>query len=155
MVKNNAFNLTSRIVENGTSTYFTYDGTGRRFQKQSGSIIRHIWDGDTLVYDYNVTVNGNFGNIYVHGLYNEGSIRDGMYYANTVNAHGDITSIYGVGASQGAKTYDAYGNVKTDTTTFTNPFGYSGEYTDSETGLQYLRARYYDPSLGRFTQEDT
>ena len=35
-----------------------------------------------------------------------------------------------------------------------SPFGYSGEYTDSETGLQYLRARYYDPEIGRFTQED-
>jgi RHS repeat-associated protein len=26
------------------------------------------------------------------------------------------------------------------------PFGYAGEYTDSETGFLYLRARYYDPA---------
>ena len=40
------------------------------------------------------------------------------------------------------------------TTSSVTPYGYSGEYTD-ETGLQYLRSRYYDPSTGRFTQEDT
>ena len=35
-----------------------------------------------------------------------------------------------------------------------NPFRYSGEYTDGETGMIYLRARYYDPGLGRFISED-
>ena len=37
----------------------------------------------------------------------------------------------------------------------TNPFRYCGEYYDSEIEQIYLRARYYDPSLGRFTQQDT
>lgn len=36
-----------------------------------------------------------------------------------------------------------------------NDFLYSGEYLDGETGYYYLRARYYDPELGRFTQQDT
>ena len=36
-----------------------------------------------------------------------------------------------------------------------SPFGYCGEYTDAETGFVYLRARYYDTQVGRFTQEDT
>ncbi|MCL1858453.1 MAG: polymorphic toxin type 44 domain-containing protein [Oscillospiraceae bacterium] len=36
----------------------------------------------------------------------------------------------------------------------TNPFRYCGEYYDGETGTLYLRARYYDPRIGRFTQED-
>ena len=35
-----------------------------------------------------------------------------------------------------------------------NPFRYCGEYWDSETGTLYLRARYYDPRTGRFTQQD-
>ncbi|MCY9583023.1 RHS repeat-associated core domain-containing protein, partial [Paenibacillus alvei] len=34
-------------------------------------------------------------------------------------------------------------------------FRYSGEYWDATTNLQYLRARWYDPSLGRFINEDT
>ena len=35
-----------------------------------------------------------------------------------------------------------------------NPFRYCGEYYDIETGLIYLRARYYDPNIGRFTSKD-
>jgi len=36
-----------------------------------------------------------------------------------------------------------------------NPFRYCGEYFDKETKTYYLRARYYDPAIGRFTQQDT
>ena len=35
-----------------------------------------------------------------------------------------------------------------------NPFGYCGEYTDSESGLIYLRNRYYSPDIARFVTED-
>ncbi len=35
-----------------------------------------------------------------------------------------------------------------------NPFRYSGEYFDAESGDYYLRARYYNPRLGRFLTED-
>ncbi len=37
---------------------------------------------------------------------------------------------------------------------YLNPFRYSGEYFDEETGFYYLRARYYDPTIGRFLTED-
>ncbi len=36
-----------------------------------------------------------------------------------------------------------------------NPFRYAGESYDDETGFYYLRARFYDPSVGRFITEDT
>ncbi len=36
----------------------------------------------------------------------------------------------------------------------TNPFRYTGRDFDTETGLFYYRARYYDPGLGRFVGED-
>ncbi|WP_459178243.1 RHS repeat-associated core domain-containing protein [Cohnella faecalis] len=36
-----------------------------------------------------------------------------------------------------------------------NPFTYTGEVYDNETGYIYLRARYYDPSIGRFISKDT
>ncbi|WP_374018212.1 RHS repeat-associated core domain-containing protein, partial [Paenibacillus thiaminolyticus] len=36
-----------------------------------------------------------------------------------------------------------------------NIFRYAGEYWDAATELQYLRARWYDPSIGRFLTEDT
>jgi RHS repeat-associated protein len=52
-------------------------------------------------------------------------------------------------------TYDPYG--KPVATTGANPgirHGYNGEYTDPETGFQYLRARFYDPVTGTFLTRD-
>ena len=51
--------------------------------------------------------------------------------------------------------YDAYGNTTKSNNTLNNPYQYNAEYTNSSTGLQYLRARYYDSSQGRFTTKDT
>ncbi len=51
-------------------------------------------------------------------------------------------------------TYDAYGNLVGFTGTALTRLLYSGELTDATTGLQYLRARYYDPATGRFTRSD-
>jgi RHS repeat-associated protein len=52
-------------------------------------------------------------------------------------------------------TYDSYGRVISQT----NPavefrFGYTGREQDTETGLDYYRARYYDSGVGRFISED-
>ena len=51
--------------------------------------------------------------------------------------------------------YDAFGIEKNPSDEDSNPFRYCGEYYDVETGTYYLRARYYDPRIGRFTQQDT
>lgn len=55
--------------------------------------------------------------------------------------------------------YDSYGK-RNETILYSvkeaeiNPFGYRGE-AHTEVGLQYLRARYYNPEIGRFIQMDT
>src|SRR5258708_39833614 len=50
--------------------------------------------------------------------------------------------------------YDSFGKVTASSGTATNPFRYTGRDYDSETGLYYYRARYYDPNTGRFLSED-
>jgi RHS repeat-associated protein len=50
--------------------------------------------------------------------------------------------------------YDSFGNLTASTGTVSNPFEYTGREFDPETGLYYYRARYYDPSAGRFISED-
>ncbi|MBA2676846.1 MAG: RHS repeat-associated core domain-containing protein [Ktedonobacteraceae bacterium] len=59
----------------------------------------------------------------------------------------------GTGSVAGTATYDAYGRVLTQTGTRT-PCGYAGEYTAAATGLQYLRARSYDPATQQFLTVD-
>jgi RHS repeat-associated protein len=50
--------------------------------------------------------------------------------------------------------YDAYGTTTASTGSVANPFRYAGEYQDAETGLYYLRARYYDPATQQFLTRD-
>ena len=54
-----------------------------------------------------------------------------------------------------AYNYDAFGVEKNPNPQDENPFRYCGEYFDRETETYYLRARYYDPTIGRFTQQDS
>ena len=51
--------------------------------------------------------------------------------------------------------YTAYGKLFDSTGNTENSYRYTGEQFDSNLGNYYLRARYYDPSAGRFTQMDT
>lgn len=51
--------------------------------------------------------------------------------------------------------YDAFGNTVSCEEQVHNRFRYTGEQYDPLTGQYYLRARYYNPVIARFTQEDT
>ena len=51
--------------------------------------------------------------------------------------------------------YDAFGNLITQSNSAVQTrYHFTGREFDSETGLQYNRARYYDMALGRFLSED-
>src|SRR6516165_9574056 len=50
--------------------------------------------------------------------------------------------------------YDAFGNKVNSTGTTPNNYLYCGEQYDSDLGLYYLRARYYNPLTGRFMSRD-
>jgi RHS repeat-associated protein len=61
------------------------------------------------------------------------------------NAAGAVTDTY---------EYDAFGNKINSTGTTPNNYLYRGEQYDSDFGLYYLRARYYNPLTGRFMSRD-
>ncbi len=58
-----------------------------------------------------------------------------------------------IGDVVGRYTFDAYGNT-TAQTGASSTLQYAGQYTDAETGFQYLRARYFDPATGQFMTRD-
>ncbi len=48
-----------------------------------------------------------------------------------------------------------FGEVRTGAPPYyDDAFLFTGEQRDCETGLYYLRARYYDPAIGRFLTQD-
>jgi RHS repeat-associated protein len=54
-----------------------------------------------------------------------------------------------------AQAYDPYGVTANVSGAAQTSYGFAGEYTSAAAGLIYLRARQYDPSMGRFTSRDT
>ena len=65
---------------------------------------------------------------------------------NLTDVQGAITKSY---------KYDAFGVEQNIDDADSNVFRYCGEYYDSESGTIYLRARYYDPTIGRFISRDS
>jgi RHS repeat-associated protein len=62
----------------------------------------------------------------------------------------------GAGAVTDTYSYDVYGAVRAQTGTTNNDYRFTGEQADDNAnrGLYYLRARHYDPALGRFLSKD-
>jgi RHS repeat-associated protein len=56
--------------------------------------------------------------------------------------------------SQAVYEYDVYGQPAAADPGHPNPFAFTGRRFDPETGLYYYRARYYNPTIGRFLQTD-
>jgi len=76
------------------------------------------------------------------------------YYYLTDGLGSIVAVISGDGLTLGDRYgYDPYGNTTYHSGTVANPWGFAGGYTDP-TGLVKFGTRYYDPTLGRWTQQD-
>jgi RHS repeat-associated protein len=58
------------------------------------------------------------------------------------------------GSIQTSYTYDPYGAVTQTGQANSNSLQFTGRESDGTTGLDYLRARYYSPGMGRFISQD-
>jgi len=75
-----------------------------------------------------------------------------FYHQDGLGTVTDLTDA--AGATAKSYSYDAYGNIAESPGTLEQPYTYTGREFDSETGLYYYRARYYDATTGRFLQKD-
>ncbi|WP_208629911.1 RHS repeat-associated core domain-containing protein, partial [Paenibacillus ferrarius] len=77
------------------------------------------------------------------------------YYLH--NGHGDVVNLMDrTGMTKlNSYQYDIWGNIVSQQENVPQLFKYSGEMFDDTASLQYLRARWYDPSMGRFINEDS
>ena len=148
--------MLNRQTQANYSTVSIYRPDGLWFSKTvNATTTQHIWDGANIVGDI---VSGTLQSTYVRGINLIASKQSGSYKYYSYNGHGDVVQISNAsGAIAWVYDYDAFGN-QLDVSGYTgadaNPFRYCGEYWDSGSETYYLRARYYNPVIGRFTQQD-
>lgn len=141
----------------GGTVYFKYDPFGRRIYKSSSSATSvYAYDGDNLIEETNST--GTAVARYAEGLNIDeplAMLRSSTTSYYNADGLGSVTSLAnGSGSLTETYTYDSFGKVTASSGSLVNPFQYTGREADSETGLYYYRARYYDTGIGRFTAED-
>lgn len=143
-------------VRQGPTTLaaFTYDGFGRRAQKVAGGLVHtYAYDQRALIEE---RVNTGQTLRYVEGeaIDQHLAMQDGaaVTYFGTDHLGSVVQETNASGAVTLARRYDPWGNALTGGSS--SGWAFTGREWDSETGLAYYRARYYDPRIGRFINED-
>jgi RHS repeat-associated protein len=158
-----AWNLDHQLSEvqiiNAISTHqstYTYDVDGNRVSQTVNGV------GTNYLVDTNrglaqVAVESDSQGVkasytYAGGVISQTSSNVQSFYIN--DGHSGVRLVTNNNGSViNAYSYDGYGNLL-QSVGGTTPDRYRGEARDSQTELQYLRARYYDSSNGRFLSVD-
>ena len=133
----------------------SYNYEGLRVQKETqGKKLRYIYDGTNIVLELNEAGVKLARNVFGTKLVSRETGNQKGFYR--YNGHGDVIEILdGNGLSLASYYYDSFGNIKEEKGSFDNPYRYAGYVYDKEADYYYLQSRMYDPSEGRFIQEDT
>lgn len=153
-----AANHLIEVADTSPVSHFTYDGDGNRVKTVVGANeFNYVWD---VLADLPVVLaqHGPAGTTkFVYGL---GLIcAESPDFLNFYHYDG-LASVIALTNGQGQKnceyTYDVWGNpqVPNGFLVGKNSLAFTGQQYDSRTNLLYLRARYYDPTTGRFLTRD-
>ena len=157
------YDYENRLVvytDQNSATHYTYDGDGNRIgQSVAGSVYGRF----EYIYDINRGLPhllvekdgaGNINNYLYAGRVLSRTGPEGQIFYHQ-DGLGSITLITDAnGNPLNRYEYDAFGSPRSVWETVYNPFMFTGEPYDSN-GLIFLRARYYDPAIGRFLSKDT
>jgi RHS repeat-associated protein len=140
----------------GLTDTYTYDGTGLRVsQTLSGTKAFLAWE---ITEPIPLILNDGT-NSFIYGpgglpVEQINSSTGTVLYLHHDQAGSTRMLTNSTGAKEASFTYDAYGNTTGTTGTAKTPLGYDGQYTSTDTGLIYLRARVYDPATAQFLSVD-
>ena len=139
---------------------FVYNESGLRMSKTVNGVTHsYIWQGSKLAADitdayalyFHYDSSGD-----VIGFTRTANGTDTEYFY-VKNFQGDILKVItATGTEAATYTYDSWGKLLTSTGDLAdaNPLRYRGYFYDTETGLYYLKSRYYDPEVCRFINAD-
>ena len=149
-----------KMQKSGVTAEFVYNADGLRVQKTvNGVVTKYTLHGKNVVHMTS-------GTDELHFFYDAQNrpavvVYNGTAYAYVKSLQGDIVAILDEsGNAVVSYGYDAWGaplwctGELAETLGKVQPFRYRGYVFDEETGLYYLRSRYYNPQWGRFANAD-
>jgi RHS repeat-associated protein len=150
------------IASGGLTDAFAYDAYDYRFAKtdSSGSLV-YLLDGENVDA---IMAGSQWRARYMRGVVVDEVINGYQYdasgnWTNYTFHHDNLQSVVGLSGHDGSVlqtiSYGPFGEkLSTTGAANGNCLHYSGREEDSDSGLYYYRARYYDPMTGRFSTED-
>ena len=149
-----------RTTRNNVVTDYGYDGWGNLVQETMNGVTTEFVLDENTAY---VRILGEVRSDGSERLYAYGP--EGFAAQLVVGGNVEYPLLDGLGSMRQltdaagtvilSRSYDAFGNVRFVAGTGGSRLGYTGELQDSVSGLVYLRARHYQPTLGRFLQRDS
>ncbi|MFL5931617.1 MAG: Ig-like domain-containing protein [Gaiellaceae bacterium] len=153
---NDAGQLTAVTAPDASVSNYRYDAFGRRVEvNDDGAIRRFVYSGWNLRNEFDGA--NALRATYVAGLFPDGVyeiVRGSARYYPLFDGVGSVTALTdATGAAVGRVRYSAFGVPQSSGVT-ENAVSFTGHQFDVATGLVYARARYYDPTIGRFLNQD-
>ncbi|MFV2043853.1 MAG: DUF6531 domain-containing protein [Anaerolineales bacterium] len=147
----------TQVVSPTASVGFDYTGDGVRVGKTvDGVTMTYIQDLEASLPFVLVETAGGQDTLYLSGLDLLAQIQsnDSRHWYH-IDALGSTRALSDEGGQLlVAYEYDAFGAVRSQSDSSTNRFLFTGEQLDLEISKVYLRARYYQPAIGRFISRD-
>ena len=157
------FNRLSSVEKDDKTYSYIYDGSGKRIQKNSPETqLQEFWNNGKIIFENEqLQSESNQEQTYHSYIFDNDLIAVASEGALTnlaiTDVHGDTVKLVSAETPVNSEYhYNAFGiQLSESTPEVYNPYQYNGKYSDNETGFYYLNARYYNPEIGRFMQEDT
>jgi RHS repeat-associated protein len=150
--------LASVITPDGMTITNSFDADGRRVkQTVNAQVTTYLWDETSLYGDVVLETTGGVNTSYtLAGTQLISQTRNGSISFYLQDGQGSTRALTNsAGAVTDTYSYTAYGEIYNQTGTTANNYLYTGQQFDQSTGLYSLRARFYNPSWGRFLSQDT
>ena len=149
------FNRTEKVETfDGHVQVNRYDAEGLRHEmEEDGKLVQFIFRGQEVVMEENE--DNKIRHIRGYELIASDAESARTYYHYASDEMGSITHVAEGKDVLNRYEYDAWGNLTLCEETVENRFKFNGQQYDPISQQYYLRARYYNPVIARFTQEDT
>jgi RHS repeat-associated protein len=141
-----------------TTAQFLYDGQGQRVEQsvtQSGTTTTTVYVGDAEEVSTTGGTTTTTAYYYMDGKRIGLSVNGTISYLASDGLGTATVTLSSSGSPTAAQLFAPYGGVRYSSGTMPTPYGFTGQRSDTASGLDYYGARYYDPLAGQFTSGDT